>query len=609
MNAMEAAEVATAQALVDSIEDAAAVLDLQGNLLLHNAAWSHGKGCPLCGPPFSSLGLNYLEALFESPVDAAKVVAATLEDFRSSEPSSSEPSSDARQHTFRVDSGGLGRPRWWRTVVRCAPTSPRLFVVLHRDVTRQRLAEEELHRSRARLRTIVTGAPIVLFAIDAEGIFTLVEGMGAAGAAFASPELVGENVFEAYGQMPDLLEVVRAAFSGRVGVTTLEVGNLAYEVRCSPYVGHARAADGIVGVATDVTERLKAQRMKDEFVSIVSHELRTPLTSIRGSLGLLEGGVAGEMTPKAVELTRIARTNADRLIRLINDILDLEKMESGRMELRRRRIKLLDVCDAVVEELRGIASGAGVTVAVERGVNATVRADADRIHQVITNLLSNAIKFSSDGDTVRVVVSDSAGGRVRVAVHDQGPGISNLDLDRLFQKFSQLDSSSSRAKMGSGLGLVIAKSIVEGHGGRIWVESEVGRGSMFAFELAHAVDHQTGDETRSTPQSDRDRTISVDAIQVRRDGGASAPDRARTLLELLPPAEPGPAQASLNDAHATAQILLAELGDNEATASVVSLRREIEGGLRAMADGDHVDWPALHTAAKTHLAPLLEGGK
>lgn len=600
MNSMEAGEVATAQALVDTIDDAAAVLNLEGDLLLHNAAWTNSKGCPLCGPPFSSLGLSYREALAESPTDAAKVVGAVLEEFRAS---GAVP--DTRQHTFRVD-GGAGRPRWWRTIVRCAATAPRLFVVLHRDVTRQRLAEEELHRSRARLRTIVTGAPIVLFAIDGDGVFTLVEGMGAAGAAFASPELVGQNVFEAYGQMPDLLEVVRAAFAGRVGVTTLEVGNLAYEVRCSPYVGRARAMDGIVGVATDVTERLKAQRMKDEFVSIVSHELRTPLTSIRGSLGLLEGGVAGAMTPKAIELTRIARTNADRLIRLINDILDLEKMESGRMELRRRRLDLAEVCDAVVEELRGIAAGAGVTVQVEAAVDAKVRADSDRIHQVITNLLSNAIKFSSDGDVVRLAISNSAGGRVRLAVHDQGPGISNRDLDRLFQKFSQLDSSSSRAKMGSGLGLVIAKSIVEGHGGRIWVESELGTGSMFAFELAHAVDHQTADETRSTPQSDRDRTISVDAMELRRDGGASIVERARTLLNLLPPDQPASAQASLNDAHATAQILLAELGQAEAAAGVVELRREIETGLRALTEGRSADWSALHAAARSQLSELLE---
>jgi len=470
-----------AQAIVDALDLPSALLGADGELWVANAAW-FDDDVPLAGRARGELGDSYRAALEE--VDgalehAAAQVCSAIDDALDGS------AQQARSLTYRLrpTDAPRAKPRWWRTEVRPAAIEPRCVVVSHRDVTSQRKTEEELRRSQARLRTIVTGAPIVLFALDDEGRFTLVEGMGAVGAAFASPDLIGHTVFDAYAPMPELLEIVQAALSGRVAVGTIEVGSLAYEVRCSPYASYDGTRDGVVGVATDVTERLKVQRMKDEFVSIVSHELRTPLTSIRGSLGLLEGGVAGELPLKARELTRIARTNTDRLIRLINDILDLEKMESGRLELRRSRVELGSIARTVFKELRPLATQAGVSLELGSPAEDEVDADADRLHQVVTNLVSNAIKFSPDGGVVTLDIDPVAADRIRTLVRDQGPGIHPRDLPRLFEKFSQVDSSPRRTRMGSGLGLVISKSIVEAHGGQIWVETAVGEGSTFIFDL------------------------------------------------------------------------------------------------------------------------------
>ena len=579
-----------AQAIVDALELPSALLGPGGQLWVANGAWLAADGPPLAGPARGELGDSYRAGLDEldgplrhAAAQVARAIDAALDG------SVQQP----RTLTYRV-LGFDQKVRWWRTEVRPADIEPRCAVVSHRDVTSQRKTEEELRRSQARLRTIVTGAPIVLFALDDEGNFTLVEGMGAVGAAFASPELVGQSVFDAYAQMPDLLEIVREALSGRVAVSTIEVGSLAYEVRCSPYASRDGSRDGVVGVATDVTERLKAQRMKDEFVSIVSHELRTPLTSIRGSLGLLEGGVAGELPAKAKELTRIARTNTDRLIRLINDILDLEKMESGRLELRRTTVPLGAVALDVAKELGPLAAQAGVTLDLQATDEDVVYIDRDRVHQVITNLVSNAIKFSPDGGVVTVDIEPANGNRLRLSVRDQGPGIAARDLPRLFKKFSQLDSSSRRTKMGSGLGLVISKSIVDAHGGRIWVESEVGTGSSFQVEFPRPVSEAPSKpRPQATPPGQRRETLAMDSGVLGRGGLATPAERLASLRDLLAPGESRADHAALDDAHANLNILAATLTSEAARALAASLRTDVEGALRSLGTGHPIDWPTL----------------
>jgi PAS domain S-box-containing protein len=248
---------------------------------------------------------------------------------------------------------------------------------------------------------------------------------------------------------------------------------------------------GVVAVLRDVSERHALDKMKNEFVSTVSHELRTPLTSIRGSLGLLEGGVAGTLPDKARELIRIARSNADRLIRLINDILDLDKMESGRLELAISSLEPSEVVTATLEGIQGMADQRGVRLVARIGKQARFLGDRDRVIQVLTNLVSNAIKFSPEHADVTVRVVTGEGGFLRFSVEDQGMGIPREMVGRLFKKFAQLDASDARGRGGTGLGLVISRSIIEQHGGTIGVNSEPGLRTQFWFELPLAPAERT----------------------------------------------------------------------------------------------------------------------
>ncbi|MBJ6766105.1 response regulator [Myxococcaceae bacterium JPH2] len=233
----------------------------------------------------------------------------------------------------------------------------------------------------------------------------------------------------------------------------------------------------------DITERREVERMKNEFISTVSHELRTPLTSIRGSLGLLEGGIMGELPTQALDMVRIARTNTERLIRLINDILDLEKMEAGKLELKLQVLDGSELVESTLAGLQGMADTARVTLRAEVEGSPQVQGDRDRLIQVLTNLVSNAVKFSPAEASVEVRVVSEPGGRIRFSVTDHGPGIPPEQRGRLFGRFQQLDGSDTRSKGGTGLGLAISQAIVEQHRGRIEVHSEVGQGSTFTFSM------------------------------------------------------------------------------------------------------------------------------
>jgi PAS domain S-box-containing protein len=231
----------------------------------------------------------------------------------------------------------------------------------------------------------------------------------------------------------------------------------------------------------DIEQRYALDRMKDEFVSTVSHELRTPLTSIRGALGLLSSGLLGEITDKAANLLRIAVSNSDRLVRLINDILDLERMESGRAPLNFRPYFLNELVQQAVDGVQPMADAASIRLLL-RTESTPVEADPDRMLQVITNLLSNAIKFSQPESNVYVEVEPVEGGAI-LSVVDEGRGIPTDKLESIFDRFQQVDASDSRQKGGTGLGLAICRTIVQQHGGRIWAEHNADRGSTFRIFL------------------------------------------------------------------------------------------------------------------------------
>jgi len=233
----------------------------------------------------------------------------------------------------------------------------------------------------------------------------------------------------------------------------------------------------------DISQRYALDRMKDEFVSTVSHELRTPLTSIRGALGLLSSGMLGVINEKAANLLRIALNNSERLVRLINDILDLERTQSGREPLAFRQIQLGEIVRQSIDGVQPMADEAGVLLIHDK-TQVEVMADPDRLLQVITNLLSNAIKFSPANSAISVMLRSGASG-VTLSVIDQGRGIPADKLEAIFGRFQQVDASDSRQKGGSGLGLAICRAIVLQHNGRIWAERNPVRGSTFRVFLPY----------------------------------------------------------------------------------------------------------------------------
>jgi signal transduction histidine kinase len=240
---------------------------------------------------------------------------------------------------------------------------------------------------------------------------------------------------------------------------------------------------GILRALRYATERKRLEWLKDEFVSTVSHELRTPLTSISGSLGLLMGNAAGNLPAPMARLLAIAYTNSQRLVRLVNDILDIEKMEAGRVIFNFRRVEVRSLVEQAIEANRGFAEGYGVRIRLDaRTAAADVRADPDRLLQVVTNLLSNAIKFSPRDNEV-VVAIDKGTDMVRLTVRDHGPGIPIDFKPLVFEKFAQADARDARQKGGTGLGLSIAKQIVDRLSGEVGFADAPGGGTIFHVQL------------------------------------------------------------------------------------------------------------------------------
>jgi PAS domain S-box-containing protein len=252
------------------------------------------------------------------------------------------------------------------------------------------------------------------------------------------------------------------------------------EFSLTPILEQGRFSGSVLSFR-DISQRFALDRMKDEFVSTVSHELRTPLTSIRGALGLLSTGLLGSVSDKAANLLRIALSNSDRLVRLINDILDLERIQSGREPLTFRPIALSDIIRQAIDGMQPVADAAGVQL-IHDANTVQLSADPDRMLQVMTNLLSNAVKFSPEGATVSVTLREGSSS-VTLSVIDQGRGIPADKLDTIFDRFQQVDASDSRQKGGSGLGLAICRTIVQQHGGQIWAERNSVCGSTFRVVL------------------------------------------------------------------------------------------------------------------------------
>jgi len=260
-----------------------------------------------------------------------------------------------------------------------------------------------------------------------------------------------------------------------------DMSNFSVEYVSTPILEQEQIVGAVV-IFKDITERQIIDRMKDEFVSVVSHELRTPLTSIRSAVGMLSSGRIDPQSSKSQRLLEIAFNNSNRLVRLINDILDLERIKSGKVTMIKSSCNAADVMEDAVESLQSIAEKADIAIEViPLEINLWI--DRDRIIQTLTNLLSNAIKFSSSYTIVTLSASLQDNNVVEFQVKDRGRGIPTEHLETIFDRFQQVDASDSRDRGGTGLGLAICRSIVQQHGGQIWVESILDQGSSFYFTL------------------------------------------------------------------------------------------------------------------------------
>ena len=346
------------------------------------------------------------------------------------------------------------------------------------EISTRKRAEHELRRSEARTRSIIDNAPGGLITIDARGFIESVNPAAERMFGYAAHELTGRPLDLLLETTPDL----RAA-RGRAAELQARRRN-GETFTCELSLFEFDAADDQRHFAAnliDVSERHVVERMKRDFISTVSHELRTPLTSIRGSLGLLASGVLGELPPDARPVIDVAERNSVRLIALINDILDIDRLESGRMKMELRPTPLLRVLERSIESISAAAVQEGVRIELHCN-GARVLGDEERLMQVTINLLSNAVKYSSRGGTVTVSASVE-GESVEVRVEDRGCGIAAELQSKLFCRFERADSSDARTKPGTGLGLAICKAIVEQHGGSIGMASREGMGSTFWFRV------------------------------------------------------------------------------------------------------------------------------
>jgi PAS domain S-box-containing protein len=372
-----------------------------------------------------------------------------------------------------------------------------------REITDRVNAQAELRAERDFVAAILDTAPSLIMVLDSRGHIVRFNRACEELSGVPMSEVAGRPIWE----LPFLLEEDRgairesiprlAAATAPVKLDRVWAGKsgarhvIAWTVMALR--GQSGTTSYLIGIGSDVTMARELERLKSQFISMVSHELRTPLTSIRASMQLLlaedrtpgrpspgEGG-----NPDADQLVGVALANADRLIRIVNDILDMSKIEAGEMVVAPRRIRVQTIVEDSVRSILPVARDARVTIAHQANGALDVVADPDRTIQVLVNLLSNAVKHAPSGSTVEVT-TNREGAMVAVAIRDHGPGIPAHKVDFIFEPFTQLDGSDTRRIAGTGLGLTIARALAERQGGGIRVSSREGEGATFTLTVPAA---------------------------------------------------------------------------------------------------------------------------
>ncbi len=364
---------------------------------------------------------------------------------------------------------------------------------LRREIGERMRIETGLRESEAHIRAVIDNVPDGIITLNEQGRLESVNPAALRIFGYSEAEMTGlhfkmlmpESVRHEYD---DYIEKYIGASTGKMVGFGLEITGQRKDGSRFPMelgIGNMWLDSRrlFIGIVRDISERREVGRMKNQFMSSVSHELRTPLTSVTGSLGLLAENVSDELSEGGKALLNIARNNVARLVRLVSDILDIEDIQSGRLRIDRQATDLVMLVERAVDGSRSLASAAGVNLVVRHDIaQASVYGDTERLAHSLNHLLSNALKFSPRGATVEVSVARHQTG-IRVAVTDQGPGIPDAFRDRLFQPFSQAESTDSGFRGGAGLGLSIARAIIQQHSGTIGYESIPGRGASFYFDL------------------------------------------------------------------------------------------------------------------------------
>ena len=377
---------------------------------------------------------------------------------------------------------------------------------LQEEINERLQAEEALRRSEEKLSLIANGLPVLIAYVDQKQCYRFNNQAYQNWLGLTPHKIYGSHLKEVHGedeyqQMSQYIDVV---LSGQMVTYEKDIGfedETVHTVNVTyiPHIDQQKKAivKGFFALSTDISDRFAIERMKDEFISVVSHELRTPLTSIHSSLKILATGKLGSLCSQGQRMLTIADEQTDRLVRLVNNVLDLQSIQSGKIKMNKKACRARELMLEACRTMQTMALEHGVKLFCEP-VAVQVWADYDYIVQTLTNLLSNAIKFSSPETTISLSTKiqppqNNSSQKKSVTyvifeVKDEGQGIPANQLETIFERFQQVDSSDSRKKGGTGLGLTICRQIIEEHGGKIWGESCLGKGSNFYFTLPLAIE-------------------------------------------------------------------------------------------------------------------------
>ena len=419
-------------------------------------------------------------------------------------------------------------------VTYAADGSPAVLSGATQDITERREAEEAARRWSELLHTVVAGAPIVLFGLDREGVFTLSEGRALAHLGLHPGEVVGRSALELYRHVPGFEDAVRRALAGEQVTQVVREGNRDFELVCVPSCDANGAIDGVIGVAFDVTERHRAEaearasalaqqrlveqlreadRRKDDFIAMLSHELRNPLSAIRSGLFLLSRAQPGAAL--AQRASSIVDRQVQQLARLVDDLLDVSRITQHKIQLRRAPVDLGALVRAAIDDHASLFDSRGVRLELQlAGGPLIVDGDAARLVQVLGNLLQNAVKFTPAGGRTTVTLERAQDGTSAVLrVADTGVGIEPALFPRMFEPFTQADRTLARSGGGLGLGLALVRGLVELHGGTVSVHSAgAGQGTEFVVRLplAAAVAQTAGAATRPAGPAEHRRVLLIE---------------------------------------------------------------------------------------------------